>query len=342
MCGKTSAMTQPHDNAVNLVGDWRGDLLESVHQGHAVVVDQSGEVVQSWGDPDVLIYPRSSVKMIQALPLVESGAADAIGLSTTQLALACASHHGGAIHVDGVQAWLSDIGLSDGDLICGPHEPLNTDMRNSLIQAGQDPCRVHNNCSGKHAGFLTLCQHLKANFNYVETTHPIQVAIKSALEELAQTTSPTYGIDGCSAPNFAIPLRGLARAMAFFATAQDRSDTRSRAAARLALAMRQHPELVSGEGESCTDLMRAMGGAATVKIGADGVYIAILPDQRLGVALKIADGSMRAAECAMANLLIKLGALDPGHPIAQNRATVAITNAAGLKTGQVRPFATLQ
>jgi len=335
-------MIHSHVGAVDLIGDWRGEMLESVHRGHAVVAGPDGEILHAWGDPAALIFPRSSMKMIQALPLVESGAADAFGLTPQQLALACASHHGAAAHVKAVQAWLSDVGLAETDLICGSHEPQNTKMRDSLIRDGNQPCQVHNNCSGKHTGFLTLGKHLKLGADYVDPAHPTQSAVKAALEELSHCSSPGFGIDGCSAPNFAIPLQGLARAMAFFATAHDRSDLRSRAAARLALAMREHPVLVAGETGSCTDLMLAMGGMTTVKCGADGVYVAILPEQRLGVALKIADGSMRAAECAIANILIKFGALDPGHPVAQARAAPVIKNAAGLVAGRVRPFETLQ
>jgi len=135
---------------------WRGEILESVHYGHAVVCDSSGQIVQAWGDPDAVILPRSSCKMIQALPLVESGAADAIGLDQEHLALACASHRAAAIHTDIVRRWLSDLDLNDSDLICGPQVPRDAVAENAMIRAKDAPCRYHNNCSGKHAGFLTV------------------------------------------------------------------------------------------------------------------------------------------------------------------------------------------
>lgn len=334
-------MAHPHTGAVDLVGDWRGDHLENVHGGHAVIVGADGGIEQAWGDPETVIFPRSACKMLQALPLVESGAAEALGLTDRHLALACASHRGAAIHVDAVRNWLAAMNLTMDALICGPHEPPDLAERDALIRAGQAPCRLHNNCSGKHTGFLTLAGHLGAGSDYVDPAHPVQRAVRAATEDLAGETSPTFGIDGCSAPNFALTLQGLARAMAFYATAQDRGDSRSRAAARLALAMRTHPEMVAGDGGCCTDLMRAMVGTVAVKYGADGVYVAILPAQRRAIALKIADGSARAAESVMTSLLVRCGALDPAHPVALTRGAPAIQNAAGLTVGQVRPFDTL-
>ena len=146
-------------NPVNLVEIWRNDLLESLHQGHAVVCDEHGEIVQAWGDPSTVIFPRSSCKMIQALPLVESGAG--ADLTPQQLALSCASHQGAKIHTDRVSAWLKDLGLSDNDFRCGPQTPDDKDAREGLIRAGAQPCQMHNNCSGKHSGFLTLNKHIK-------------------------------------------------------------------------------------------------------------------------------------------------------------------------------------
>ncbi len=327
--------------AVDLVEVWRGDLLESVHQGHAVICDDAGEIVQAWGDPAKVIYPRSSAKMIQALPLIESGAADAFGLKQSQLALACASHQGAVIHTDPVGAWLKDLDLGDNDFRCGPQEPRDPADRNALIRAGETPCRIHNNCSGKHAGFLTLSKHLNGGPEYVDIIHPVQTACKAAFEETTGESSPMFGIDGCSAPNHASTLHGLARAMAFFASAQTRNDTRSKAAASLVQAMVTYPELVAGEGRACTELMRAMDGKVAIKTGAEGVFIGILPEQKLGIALKISDGATRASECVMAALLVKCGVLDAKHPAAIARMTPPITNFAGLTTGHIRPSATL-
>ena len=328
-------------NPIDLVEVWRGDLLECVHQGHAVVCDEAGQIVQAWGDPQLVTYPRSSCKMVQALPLIESGAADAYELTEKQLALSCASHNGATIHVDAVNAWLAELGLNDSDFRCGPQEPRDVDLRDAMIRAGEQVCRVHNNCSGKHAGFLTLTKHLKAGPDYTAIDHPVQVACKAAFEETVQETSPTYGIDGCSAPNFASPLHGLARSMAYFASAHTRNDTRSKAAARLVQAMGTYPEMVAGETRACTNLMRAMDGKVAVKTGAEGVFIAIVPEKRLGVAVKIADGATRASEAAIAAILVKLGVLNPNHPTAKALMTPDIRNWDGLITGRLCPTSAL-
>lgn len=320
---------------------WRGPFLESVHMGHAVVCDGAGGIVEQWGDADRIVLPRSSSKMVQALPLIESGAADAFGLGEEQLALACASHQGAAIHSNRVRTWLAGLGLGDDDLRCGAQPPRDRDAGEALIRACDSPCQYHNNCSGKHSGFLTLAQHLGAGPEYVDLDHPVQRAVRAAFEEVTQETSPGHGIDGCSAPNFATSLHGMARAMAFFATARSDGDTRSRAAARLRDAMVAFPELVAGEGRACTELMRAMDGRVALKTGADGFFVAIIPQMGLGVALKIADGATRGSECAIAAILVRLGVLDPEHPATLRRMNAPVTNWRGLQTGWIRPASAL-
>ena len=324
-----------------LVEVWRGDILESQHHGHAVVCNAKGEIVEAWGDPDQVILPRSSAKMLQALPLIESGAADAAGLTTEQLALACASHQGAAIHSERVTRWLDDMDLGEDDLICGPEMPRDRDAKVGLIKTDQSPCRIHNNCSGKHAGFLTLNRHLGGGADYVDLDHPIQVAIKAATEDMTGEDSPGYGVDGCSAPNFAASLAGVGRAMGAFAGAKTGSDKRQNAAVRLREAMMLHPELVAGETRACTDLMRAGKGKVAVKTGAEAFFIAILPEQELGVALKIVDGATRASECAIAAILVKLGVLDAADPLVKSRMNPDVLNFAGLNTGEIRPSAAL-
>lgn len=322
-------MTQP----ATMLEIWRGDMLESLHLGHAVVCDASGQVVDAWGDAEKVIYPRSSCKMLQALPLVESGASAAYGLSSEQLALSCASHQGAAIHTDRVSAWLDELGLAPSDFRCGPQKPSDKDAHEALVRAYEEPCRVHNNCSGKHSGFLTLTKHLSAGPDYVALDHPVQKAVKEAFEEMIGEISPGHGIDGCSAPNFATSITGLARAMAKMARPDD--SVRGRASAQLVEAMRTHPELVAGEGRACTELMRAMDGKVAIKTGAEAVFVAILPEQGLGIAVKIDDGGTRGAEAAIAGLLVKYGTLDPAHPMAQKRLRGPIRNRDGLETGHM-------
>ena len=319
--------------AETLVELWRGGFLECVHQGHAVILGPDGQVEAAWGDADLTILPRSSCKMVQALPLVRSG----VDLSTEQLALACASHKGAAIHTDRVTRWLSDLGLGEDDLRCGPQEPTDLPARDGLIRAGEAPCQCHNNCSGKHAGFLMLNQQLGGGPDYIEVDHPVQVAVRDAFEEATGEDSPGFGIDGCSAPNFVTSLTGLARAAQSFAKADV-----DKAEGRLRQAMMQHPELVAGEGRACTRLMRAAKGRAAVKTGAEGVFVGILPDSGHGVALKIADGATRAAEAVMAALLVRLGVLEADDPVARSYTDAPQPNRRGIEAASLRVTATLR
>jgi L-asparaginase II len=320
--------------AVPMVELWRGGRMESRHLGHAVVWHADGGLVESWGDPGAVIFPRSSCKMIQALPLMESGAG--AGLRGEQLALACASHQGAALHVNAVQRWLADLGLSESDLRCGAHEPSDRAERDRLICAHEAPCQCHNNCSGKHTGFLMMNRHIGGDAEYVDPAHPLQRAILQATEEVTGESSPGYGIDGCSAPNFATSVTGLARAMAAFAGADTGPGARARAMVALRDAMAAHPEYVAGEGRACTELMRAMGGRVAMKTGAEAVFVAMVPEKRIGIALKIADGTTRASEAAICALLVRLGVLDAAHPATRKRLDAVQTNWRGFETGVVK------
>lgn len=320
--------------AVAMAELWRGGMLESTHLGHAVICDGSGQIVEAWGNPARVIFPRSSCKMMQALPLVESGAADAVGLTGAQLALSCASHQGAALHVTAVRDWLSGLGLAEADLRCGSHEPYDKAERNRLIKTDDSPCQFHNNCSGKHAGMLTYTSHIGAGPDYVDPDHPLQRAILEAFEATTGETSPGFGIDGCSAPNFACTVEGLARAMAFFAAAPEDGTARERAAHRLTRAMASFPEFVAGEGRACTILMREMGGRVAIKTGAEAVFVAIIPEKQLGIALKIEDGNSRASEAAIAALLQRCGVLPPEAAARYTHA--AQRNCRGFVTGNVQ------
>jgi len=321
--------------ATALIELWRGDLLESRHLGHAVVCGPQGaEMV--WGDAAAVVFPRSSCKMVQALPLIESGAAQAAGLGPRQLALSCASHSGARIHTEAVGDWLAGLGMGEADLRCGSHLPFDPVENKRLVCTPEAPCQLHNNCSGKHAGFLTLNRHLKGGPDYVEIDHPVQRAVRAAFEEVTGEAAQGWGIDGCSAPNFACTLEGLARAMQFFAAARPETSLRQGAAAQLVEAMTAFPELVAGEGRACTKLMRAMGGKVAVKTGAEGVFVAILPEQKRGVALKITDGASRASEAAITALLVHLGALEASHPVVAELIPPISRNWRGLATGGMR------
>lgn len=329
-------MTEPAGVEPALLAEvLRGDCVESRHRGHAIVCDARGDIVAVWGDPDAPIFPRSSCKMLQALPLLESGAG--AGLSSEQLALACASHSGAGMHVTRVAGWLDALGLAERDLRCGSQVPDDAAERHRLRDTGESPCQLHNNCSGKHAGFLTLNRHLKGGPEYVEIDHPVQVAARGAFEEMCGAPILGWGVDGCSAPAFVTTLRGFGTAMARMADPRGLGPARQDAAQRLVAAMAEHPLLVAGEGRACSELMAAMPGGVAVKTGAEAVFAAILPGRGLGVAVKVEDGSTRGSECAIAALLVRLGALDADHPAALRRLGAPSLSRRGATIGAIRP-----
>jgi L-asparaginase II len=298
-----------------LVEVTRGDLVESVHRGTVAIADAEGRIVFALGDIDAVTYPRSSLKPVQALPLLESGAADAFGLTDKEVALACASHSGEPMHTTRVANWLGKIGCTENDLACGPHAVRYEPVWEEMVRLGEHPTRLHNNCSGKHAGFLTLARHLGVPVaGYERHDHPVQRAAAAALGELAGIEGElAWGVDGCAAPNFALPISAFARALARLAHPDTLAPARARAARRIVAAMIAYPELVAGTGRACTILMRACAGRAAVKTGAEGYFAGIVPGivpgLGLGVALKIDDGASRAAETAMAAILDGLGLL---------------------------------
>lgn len=325
-------------SAVPMAEIFRGEFLESVHFGHAVIARANGEIVEVFGDAEQIILPRSSIKMMQALPLVESGAAD--GLSAEQLALACASHSGETRHVERVTAWLGDLGLDEHALCCGPQASQDEELRHAMIRERLSPTRAHNNCSGKHAGFLTLTKYLGATPDYIDPEHSVQKAVKAAIEDTCGEDSPGFGIDGCSAPNYAVSLAGFARGLARFAS-KDVDSPRQKAASMIREAMMMYPGMVAGKGRACTELMQAAPKKFAVKTGAEGVYAAIIPELEMGIALKISDGATRAAEVAIASLLVRVGVLDAKHPTAARYLARPIKNWDGLETGAERAVSNL-
>ena len=329
-----------------LVEVTRGAMVESRHHGAAAVVDAAGRVVESWGDVERPVYARSALKPLQALPLVESGAADRYGLGDDELALACASHHGEARHVAGVSGWLRRIGCGVGDLECGSHAPLDPAAAAALIRAGEPPSALHSNCSGKHAGFLTAARFFgEATRGYIAPDHPAQRRVLAVLEGMTglDLSRTPRGTDGCGIPVIGLPLAGLARAMARMVDPQGVAAERAAAARRLLDAMAAAPLMMSGSTGFPTALLSAAGAAVRAKPGAEGVFAAALPALGLGVALKIDDGSGRAAEVALAAILLRLGCLDEAaRQKLGDRLRPPVRNIAGLVTGEIRPAAVLR
>jgi L-asparaginase II len=303
----------------------RGDEVESFHRGALAVVNAEGEVLAAWGDVKRPVFPRSAVKMIQALPLIESGAADRFGLSDAHIALARASHSGEPGHERAIESWLPQIGLTPDALACGAHAPLDEKAARDLAASGQEPSPLHDNCSGKHAGFLTIARHLDVPVeNYIARMHPVQKMVTQALADMTACNldEAPCGIDGCGIPAYALPLRAIALAMAKLVTPERLDGGRGTAATRIVAAVSAHPWHVAGTGRFDTRAMSAADGAFVVKTGAEGVHVAGIPRSGLGVAVKIDDGARRGAELAMAAVLGLLGALNPADAQELERALV--------------------
>lgn len=319
----------------------RGDMIESRHRGRYVVIDADGGIVARGGDIEAPIFPRSAIKFLQGLPLVESGAADRLALSAPELAIACASHGGEQRHVDTVRGWLARAGLSGSDLECGAHMPSTASAAEILIREGRKPDALHNNCSGKHAGMVSTCQHLgDAIRGYIAPDHPQQrrvVAVFEAMLGLELAHAPR-GVDGCGLPQIAIPLRALALGIARFGAPDKLAPVRAAACRRLGAAILAEPFMLAGTGRFCTRAIEACAGKAIIKTGAEGVYVAAIPAKGIGIALKIDDGAARAAEVAMGRLLLAHADL-----AASSRAAIeamvapTIANAAGRIVGGIAP-----
>lgn len=324
-----------------LIDVTRGALVESRHRGAAVVVDAAGRRVRAWGDVARPIYPRSANKPLQAMALVETGAAEHWGASDAEVALACASHFGEPRHTEAVAAWLARMGLGAGDLECGSHAPYDEATAEALIRAGAAPTPLHNNCSGKHTGFLATAAHLgEPTRGYVGYDHPVQRRVSRTLAELCgvEVERLPWGVDGCGIPTLALPLDALARGMAQLADPSRLSGDRAAAARRIVASIAAHPLMLGGVDSVASRITVALDGAVVAKSGAEGVYSAVLPTHGWGIAIKIDDGTARAAERALVAVLHQLGVLDTAQIARLDEALApALRNRAGRVIGAVRP-----
>ncbi|WP_350333062.1 asparaginase [Coralliovum pocilloporae] len=327
------------DNPV-LVEVTRGSLVESRHRGAIAIADADGAIVQAIGDIDRPVFPRSAIKALQALPLLETGAADALGITAEELALCCSSHNGEDGHVHGARAILTKAGMDDGALECGPQPPYHEHDQAILHKTDSSPCPIHNNCSGKHAGFLALASHMGVEpGGYIEAGHQVMSEVRQAQAEMVDYTlsDEASGTDGCSIPTYAMPLKNLAVAFARFGTGAGLEPVRADACRRLYDACVSHPLMVAGTGRFCTNAMALFGGRVFVKTGAEGVFTAAIPELGLGVALKCDDGTTRASEVMMAEVINRL--LDDASDVEGFRQllTPELRNRNDRLVGVVRP-----
>jgi len=318
----------------------RGDVVESVHRVSLAVVDAEGRLVMTAGNPDLLTYWRSAAKPFQAMPLVASGAADHYGLTSRELALACASHSSEPVHLEVAEGMLRKIGVPESALACGSHPPISPAVAEQVVRHGIAMTPRWSNCSGKHAGMLaTAAHHGWPLAGYNELAHPLQQQIVAEITRWSDcpVDRMTFAVDGCAAVCFGLPLKAMALAYARFGVSQEP------AATRLRQAMATHPELVAGQGRLCTDLGVASAGAAIAKVGADGIYCAALPAAGLGIALKVEDGDMLSSGPALLFVLRALAGrqslgFDPqALPATVTRhAEIPTLNTRGTVTGSLR------
>jgi L-asparaginase II len=322
----------------------RGAMVESRHCGAIAVADAAGRLALSLGEVGRPIYPRSAVKALQALVLVESGAAERYRLSKQELALACASHNAEPGHVETAVGMLSRAGLDAGALKCGAHWPIHQPSTQALARAGGLASALHNNCSGKHAGFLcAACAMEVDTANYFEAAHPVQREVRAALESLtgAALGEDVCAVDGCSVPTWAVPLGALACGFARFATGEGVAPLRAQAARRLRGACVEQPWYIAGTGRFCTELMRAFGSRVFVKTGAEGVACAALPELGLGIAVKCDDGAGRAAEVMLATALAHFLTSEADRATLARYIRPSLRNWNGTEVGSLRPSAAL-
>jgi L-asparaginase II len=332
----------------SLVEVWRGSIIESQHRGHLIAVDAVGRTVAALGSPATVTYLRSSGKPFQALPVVASGAADRFGFSEQEVAIACGSHSGEAIHVDTVRSMLDKIGLDESALKCGVHEPFSAEVSRALVRNQQQPSVLQNNCSGKHAAMLALALHLDASTDsYDDWRHPVQQAITKTVSEFSDCPvgQIAIGVDGCGAPVFGIPVSAMALIYARLVSPPESFSTATRdACRRIIKAMIGFPEMVGGTKDRLdTELIKAGGGRLISKIGAEGVYtVAVLPSESwpngLGLALKIEDGDdHRARPPAVIEALRQLNVLS-GKELERlaSYAPTLINNRRGERVGEAR------
>jgi len=321
----------------------RGDLVESVHRVSAAVVTPDDRLVAAVGDPGLVTYWRSAAKPFQAMPLVEDGVLDHFGLGAEELALACASHSSEAVHLAVAERFLARVGCTEGDLACGPHLPLGAGVARDVATLGTTLTPRWSNCSGKHAGMLALARHHGWSLTgYEAAGHPCQQRILASVCQWTGVAADriVIGVDGCTTVSFALPVRSMALAYARLGSSPDP------AARAIREAMMAYPDLIAGAGRFCTDIMRAMPGQVIAKIGAEGVYSAVVPAAGIGITLKVEDGDMRSSGVALLALLRQLlprlgGPTVPATGL-EAYERIPIRNTRGTVTGEIRAVGELQ
>ncbi|MDU0201484.1 asparaginase [Paenibacillus sp. MAH-36] len=324
-----------------IVRVYRGNITESIHRVHLAVVNTKGSLLHGAGDPQLLTFARSTAKLIQALPVIESGAADHFGLGEAEIALCCASHNGEAEHVSAAQGILGKLGFHHEHLQCGAHEPYHAPTAQAMRERGEAPTTLHNNCSGKHSGMLALCAHLGASPDtYMSLQHPVQQLMLEAVCAMSgiPKSQMELGVDGCGVPVFGMPIHQLALAFARLGSPEALPEVRANACQRIVAAVRKYPQLLAGSDRFDTQLIEVTQGRIIGKMGAEGIFALTVPDKGLGFVLKIEDGNQRALYPAVVEALKQLDLLSSSE-VSKLAAfhTPTVHNWQGTEVGIIRP-----
>lgn len=330
---------KPSDNIVRV---YRGNITESIHRFHLAVVNAGGALLHGAGNPGLLTFARSTAKLIQSLPVIESGAADHFGLSDAEIALCCASHNGEDQHVSTAQGILGKLGYHHMHLQCGAHEPYHAPTAQAMRERGEAPTALHNNCSGKHSGMLALSAHLGASPDtYMSIQHPVQQLMLDAVCAMTGVPKPQMqlGIDGCGVPVFGMPIDRLALAFARLGSPDELPQAHANACQRIVAAVRKYPQFLAGSDRFDTRLIEVTGGRIIGKMGAEGIFALTIPEQGLGFVLKIEDGNIRALYPAVIEALKQLNLLSESevNDLASFH-TPAVHNWQGTEVGIIRPY----
>ncbi len=331
-------------DAVPLVAFTRGPVLESIHYGSVAVVDASGTLIASVGDPDRLTTLRSAAKPLHAMAVIETGAFDRFSGAPAELALIAGSHSGAPRHTDAVAGMLARARLSSQALQTGTHPPMDAATRQALTRSGEEPSALHHNCSGNHTGMLWACAHREWDEQtYVRPDHPLQRRVRSLVGVISDWPEMDIpiGIDGCTAPTFSLPLFSLATVFARLGSDERLSETHAAAARRVRGAMLEHPDMVGGAGRFDTDLMAAAGGRVLSKSGAEACHALASIEAGWGIAVKVEDGSARAAPVVVMEVLRQLGSLAPTDSLTHH-ARPLVLDYRNEVVGEGRPLFTLK
>jgi L-asparaginase II len=304
-------MSEENIKYVDLVSSTRGNIVENIHQGIAVAMDSEGRVIKKWGDITTEIFPRSALKLIQTFGIITTGADKALKLSDERIAFATSSHHAEPVHLDMVKSWLSELELEEEDLMLGPAWPLGQKRKDYIVRHEGRKSRIYHNCSGKHCGQLSICKHSKfKTLNYHDPKHPLQKLFIENLEKLAEVKIKNIGIDGCNLPAPSLPLNQFAKALTKFADPSKLEGIEQKAVIKIFESCIKHPLLFGGSESVNSILTKSSDKKILVKNGADGVFVAVIPQEKVSVVVKIKDGNMKAAEVAIAGILRELKFLE--------------------------------